>query len=590
MLPEKPTGVGFPCANRQVWDKLAATADGKKMVKSAVSLLKQKYPELSDELYLQFTKNGNRSNYETVYSKCYKGIVRLTLAECLENQGRFMPKLEEFLDKFLSEKSWVLPAHDGRLLNFNNEELYPDLVCSYVTAMLAYVDWFLQDKLKPETRKRIRHEAYRRAFKPYQDVIHSGIIGNGMWWMTSLHNWNAVCTSNIVCASMILMDSRHDRAEVLAAMETSNTFFYRGYTPDGYCNEGLGYWSYGFGHYLMMCEIVLASTNGKLDIFDDDPVVRKCCEFPRNIMIEDGVAPAYADCSLAAQPELFSLAVIQRRYPEALLKPVPKLKMPVTLPRFALFSIMDYAPAPNAKNATMPPSSFFDAAGILICRSKDEAGNTFGASIKGGNNAEAHNHNDVGSYVIVANKKPLICDPGSEVYTSRTFSSERYTSNIINSYGHDVPVVAGKLQRQGEIATGVISETTFSNEKDSILIDMTSCYDVPELLSLTRRFTFDRAAHKVIVTDNVIFNSPQTFEDTIITNSQYKIDSNASILFHDEKSAIVASISVTGADWSLGTEVIKNPKRVSPTRIGIKLDKPVTKAQVVCTYEFKPEQ
>ena len=286
MLPEKPTGVSFPHTNRQLWDKLAKTPDGKRMHNSAMAILKHKYPELPDELYLQFSQNGNRSNYEKEYEKCTKWLCKLTLAECLEDKGRFMPKIEEFLDHLLSQKSWVLPAHDRNLSNFNNVELYPDLVGSDVTAMIAYIDWFLQDKLKPETRRRIRHEAYRRTFTPYQNVIRTGKITNGMWWITSLHNWNPVCTSNIVCASLILMESRHDRAEVLAAMETSNRFFYRGFTQDGYCDEGLGYWSYGFGHYLIMSEIVLASTNGKLDIFNDDPIVRKCCEFPRNIIIE----------------------------------------------------------------------------------------------------------------------------------------------------------------------------------------------------------------------------------------------------------------------------------------------------------------
>ena len=292
MLPEKPQGVGIPASYRDVWDKMAATTEGKNIVKSAVPLLDQTFPELPDDLYLQFTRIGNRSNYEGVYNKRNSWIVRLALAECLEYKGRFLPKLEEFLNQFLSQKSWVLPAHDSKLTVFNNTLLYPDLTGSSVTAMIAYIDWFLQDKLKPETRQRIRHEAYRRAITPWQEVYRTGQLASGRWWMVSPFNWNAVCTCNMLSASLILMESRHDRAEALAAMETSNSYFYRGFTSDGYCSEGLGYWSYGFGHFLTMGEIVLASTNGKLNIFDDDPIILKCCEYARNIMVEDGTRNA----------------------------------------------------------------------------------------------------------------------------------------------------------------------------------------------------------------------------------------------------------------------------------------------------------
>ena len=584
MLPEKPMGLGVPASNREVWDKFAATNEGKNIIKAAMPLLNETFPELPDDLYLQFTRIGNRSNYEAVYNKRNSWIVRLAIAECLEYKGRFLPKLEEFLDQFLSQKSWVLPAHDGRLTVFNNILLYPDLTGSSVTAMIAYIDWFLQDKLKPETRQRIRDEAYRRSITPWQEVYRTGKLGSGRWWMVSLFNWNAVCTCNMLSASLILMESRHDRAEALAAMETSNKYFYRGFTSDGYCSEGLGYWSYGFGHFLTMGEIVLASTNGKLNIFDDDPIILKCCEYARNIMVEDGVAPAYADCGFNANPGQYNLAIIQRHYPELLLKPVQEPELPLSMLYFAIFAFSDGKPIDPSVIQPIPPVSFFDQAGILICRSKDDQGFTFGAAIKGGNNNESHNHNDVGSYLIVANKSPLVCDPGGEVYSRRTFSSERYTSKVLNSYGHDVPVVAGQLQLTGPDAKGVITEPVFTDETSSILIDMTSCYDVPELVSLTRRFTFDRVNRKISITDNVEFKTPQTFEDAIITSSFHRVNSKSQVQFYDQKSVVTADISVTGADWTLEEEFIDNPNRVSPTRFGIKLDKPVLKATVECVY------
>ena len=598
LLPEKPTGVGHPASDRTAWNRLAATEDAQNFIKIAEELLDTAFPELPDDLFLEFRKNGNRRNYERVNSRRIAMINTLVLAECLEYKGRFLPKLEEFIDQYLSQKSWVLPAHDYSLKNFNDEAPFPDLVSSSIACMLAYIVWFLQDKLSPRIRERIRHETMHRAIGPYQRV-YRGEVGKlevEMIWTVSPSNWNAVCTSNMLSAILILLEDRHDRAEALAAMETSNRFFYKGFTADGYCSEGVGYWRYGFGHFLTMAEIVLAATNGKLDILNDDPVIRKCCEYPRNIIIVDDIAPAYADCAFNNSFGDANLAIIQRHFPELLSKPAPKPLLldcknlvdglPTTnLIGFAIFAFADDKPVDASIIPPIPPLSFFQDAGVLICRAIDKQGKRFGASIKGGHNNELHNHNDVGSYVIVSNKSALVADYGGEIYTKRTFSKDRYLGKMLNSYGHNVPVVAGQLQKTGPDAKGIVEETLFTDEQSSILFDMTSCYDVKDLVSLKRRFTFDRVNFKVIVTDTVEFRTPQSFEDAILTNSNYRVNSKSQIQFYDENNSLTANIAVRGADWTIESDYIENTVKISPTRFGIKLDNPVLKATVTCVFE-----
>ena len=56
--------------------------------------------------------------------------------------------------------------------------------------------------------------------------------------------------------------------------------------------------------------------------------------------------------------------------------------------------------------------------------------------MKGGHNAEQHNHNDVGSFIVALGHSTPLVDPGAEVYTGRTFSRRRYDSNVLNSFGH----------------------------------------------------------------------------------------------------------------------------------------------------------
>ena len=100
LLPEKPRGMGRPAADRGAWAPLAERSDGQKVIQLAESLLDDALPLLPDELYLEYRKNGNRTNYEQVNDKRLAMMNILALAECLEYKGRFLAKLEEWLCEF----------------------------------------------------------------------------------------------------------------------------------------------------------------------------------------------------------------------------------------------------------------------------------------------------------------------------------------------------------------------------------------------------------------------------------------------------------------------------------------------------------
>ena len=115
--------------------------------------------------------------------------------------------------------------------------------------------------------------------------------------------------------------------------------------------------------------------------------------------------------------------------------------------------------------------SWFEDAGVLIARPAQDSDAVLGVALKGGHNAEHHNHNDVGSYVVVVKDRAVLLDPGSEVYTARTFSAQRYESKLLNSFGHPVPVVAGQLQQTGREAHAEVLATEFTDEQWQEFID-----------------------------------------------------------------------------------------------------------------------
>src|SRR5690606_12740400 len=117
----------------------------------------------------------------------------------------------------------------------------------------------------------------------------------------------------------------------------------------------------------------------------------------------NGIVPAYADCSLGAKPAASLLWLLNRR-------------LNWNNPAYAslgddtgasLFEALIYNDA--LLSQTTPPSgssapslgvrSYFPDAQVYIGRPAAASPKALAVSIKGGNNNEHHNHNDLGSYV-----------------------------------------------------------------------------------------------------------------------------------------------------------------------------------------------
>lgn len=584
MLPAKPRGFGRPIADRAAWERLAKARSYKGVIRRAEALLKQPIPESPDDLYLDFSRTGNRTRWQRVAGLRRGGIAYLTLGECLENSGRFLPALEAAIAALCAEKTWVYPAHDRSLANFKGTRIDIDLGSSHVASNLATARWLLGDKLSAKTRRLIRTELRRRIFAPYLDMVAGKRKKN--WWMLTTNNWNTVCLANVAGAALAIVESRQERAKFIESAVEHSRNFLRGFTPDGYCSEGVGYWNYGFGHYILLAEAIVQATDGGVDLFERKEG-RAPAIYGERIEIIHGIYPAFADCSVRARPSRQVVHFVSRRYGlgagaagDALL----------VSPGGGLLAAMMYsfpnsatkAPPGEKKQAGPGLRDWFDKAGVLIARPKPGSACRMAAALKGGHNAEHHNHNDVGSYVLVVGKRPVLLDPGGEVYTARTFSRRRYESKVLNSFGHPVPRVAGKLQSSGRRAAAKVLRTEFTDARDTLVLDIKPAYAVKELRRLQRTFVYSRqGAGSLTVTDEVEFASPQAFETALITLGQWKKLAPRSLAITDADEAVRVDIEATG-DVEIAAEEIHEDThtKTPPTRIAIRFTQPVAKATI----------
>jgi hypothetical protein len=343
----------------------------------------------------------------------------------------------------------------------------------------------------------------------------------------------------------------------------------------------------------MLAETLHQATGGKLDLLVR-PKVRQIAQFGRRLEILPGVYPAFADCRVGSQPDPVITAHVLGRL-QLPLRPEEqrRLSSDVGLSRqlfqlglFGFGTAAAAAPPAAPAAADRPLRDYFADAGILICRPRPDTTVALGAAFKGGHNAEHHNHNDVGSFVVaLGNTTPLV-DPGSEVYTARTFSGKRYDSNVLNSFGHPVPRIAGQLQREGRQSAAKVLKTEFTDRADTFVLDIKSSYAVKALQKLERTFVFSReGSGSVHVTDEVEFDSPQTFETALITFAKWRLAAPNRLVVGESPEAVEVAIDTGGAAFRVDAQPIKEdlPGGRNPTRLGIVLSEPVAKAKVQLT-------
>ena len=587
MLPDQPAAPGCPSGCRDTWAALLGRSEGRAIIDEAITLLDQPAPEITADDFLDFSRTGNRQRCQAVMADRRHRLTMFVLAETLEDRGRFLPALTAAIRSTCRDRTWVYPAHDRRLDNFEGRVIDIDLNAAHTGWNLAIATAWLGTRLDRETSDLIRRELERRIFMPYEEHVHLG--RPAMWWTTVGHNWNAVCHAGVVGAALAVIESRERRAWFVVVAEDRLEAYLDGFTPDGYCSEGVGYWNYGFGNYVSLAETLHQATAGRLDLLVA-PEVRMIAKYPRRIEILPGVYPAFSDCMAGTRPDPLVSGCVNRRLGLPLSAEERQSQdlalKSRSLSSFGLFAVTPPPVTDVAHPVESPPiRDWFADAGVLVCR-PSRGSRAFGVALKGGHNAEFHNHNDVGSYVVALDADTPLVDPGTVVYTAATFGPQRYDEPLIGSFGHPVPVVAGRRQRAGRDAAARVLQTSFTDDEDRVTFDIRSCYDVSTLQRLERTFTYTRGRdQRLIVSDHVTFTAPESFGTALATFVDEVIANDSEVTLGAGRTRVHVQITADGGDVHTTTERLDADVRGGrpPTRIGIDFRQPVRQAVISVT-------
>ena len=585
MLPEQTKGIGSVYKDREIWDKLYENGKYDRTIFLADSIKKNGFPEWNQDIYDRVFTHGDTQVGKSMINRRLNALSILVWSECLENKGRFVSVIHDALYDIMGQKTWVNPR------NFNPEN-YRGLV-ELATAMnavaLSQTVYLLDDKLPQKVREDVLASLYTRAYTPVLDALDRKNTDHDHW-LTSTGNWNPVCLAGLTVSALTLIPDRRERAKFVAMTERYISNYLIGFTPDGYCSEGINYYNYGMRHYILLREKIREDTAGKIDLFEQNPKIRRIARFPVDMEIINRVYPAIADCETGMKPLPSVMYYLSKTL--GLGFDIEKQMLMgesgnLTDALLCLFpNSTDNAKVQETKIDPDRSRSYFKDAGVLVVRSFEGSDKQMGACLKGGHNKEHHNHNDIGSYTLVVGNQMIVEDPGLIPYTIKTFGAERYTAfKSLGSYGHPVPLVAGTEQGSGREAEAIVLEKNQTDKTDQMKMDISAAYNVPALKKLTREFIFNRENTSLTVKDEFSFGEAQAFETAITTRANRKLDGNK-IIFERGAYKAIAIINTPDCGFHLYEETIREGGEPY-TRIAIRLNKKVLKGYITIIYHME---
>ncbi len=463
----------------------------------ARAALAEPIPPLPWSLLRLFEDTGDRILFETPYFARRKALTDLEISILAgrDTDGSLRTALHDLLWAMCDEYSWALPAH---FFLRHPVPIALDLFATETGMYIAEALHLLGDRLDPRVATRCRAEVKRRILDSFLgDYPHE-------WWELGTNNWGAVCACSVGITFLYEETDPARRRMALGRVLATMDAFLASFPPDGTCLEGVSYWEYGFGFFTLFADFVHQYTNGEVDLFDD-PRARRIALFPQSVALSPSRTISFADGPRFYSAGGAATTILHRHYGDAVfLGPadfshsVPT--MPSAKPVMRLRNLLWNDPDRPADPLPDVTTYLSDAQWLVVRRAP------FAFAALFGNNGAPHNHNDIGSFLLVDGDEEGPMDLGSGRYTRQYFSAERYTILCNGSQGHSVPIVGGALQKDG--GQFHATDVTFREEADEIVFsgDIAGAYGFEALASLRRTFRVRPGDGAASVTDAFVFN------------------------------------------------------------------------------------
>ena len=508
----------------QEWKAAVPDSLLKRIVNEAEAHIDFKFESISATVSLDFVRSGDRERHRNISYAKRDVLFPLILAESIEDKGRFTETIMNGVWSICEESFWGVPAHIRGTGLPNVENHIVDLFSAETAALLSLADYFVGeklDKINTLIRKRIYYETNQRIFIPMMKNPDYS-------WMSktnAVNNWNPWIMSNWMTAALLLEKDESHRAELLHASMLGLDLYLNGLGEDGGCDEGPSYW-FAAGASVYDClELLQGATKGKVAIYGE-PLIQKMASYVHKTHISGHYFVNFAD----ADPKLRPDGLMLCRFGKAL-----NDQQMVQFGQWAyqnfgsasttiaghhrprrIENILSVNAFANTSSSYKPiKDAWFNDIQVLTAH----ATNGFFLATHGGHNAESHNHNDVGDFLLYANGEPVIIDAGRGNYTARTFSAQRYELWFTQSQHHNLPIVNGIGQLAGRKYEAQNVKSIVNDKEASLSMDISLSYDkAAGIQTWNRTVKLNRVKNMVEISDDyVLEQKPTSLQQVFMT-------------------------------------------------------------------------
>ena len=541
----------FRECNEEKWEQVRTHPYFKKMRESIIEktekLLVTDPPRLKYSRLHMYADTGERMAYQNEYYEYRVRLESFLACYLLTGDEKYIEPLADIIWNICDIEAWTPPAHVKETESIERRRSFLDLGSTATGFKLAETLYLVGDKLPELVYRRAKYELRERIVEAYKNYSFG--------WMTTTNNWAAVCISGVLATYLYVAEKEEIDEQLPRMIETAKSYL-KGFDDEGCCLEGYGYWFYGFYHFCIFAQMLSEYTDGAIDLFKD-PKVHEIALFQQNMAINNNEAISFSDAGLNFSPSVWFSHFLKNKYPDIELPPMPQAKGSASLRDILWID-------PRFSDGEMKPKSkIFHNSQWLIYR-----GENYNFACKAGYNAEPHNHNDIGSFMISKNGKVTFTDPGKAEYTRQYFSSERYNQLVCSSRGHSVPIINGEAQ-----VKSVRRSVIYEEAENRYAFSMENGYSIPSLTSLRRDFVCDTDG--ITLTDEYDFTeTPESITERFVSCREITVETDGTVrcgdtvLKYDAESleASVAVESVQRAPGSVGNVWLLDLKLKNPEK------------------------
>ena len=549
LLAASPVRHILPTVGTAAWDQAAQNPVIQQWTtplrEQAATELNTPLPELTNDLYREFYRSGNRLNFETIYFERRRQLARAAICALMDKgDPRWLESTQNKAREILAEFSWALPAHVNSLSG--RDPMHIDLMGAETANLMAELcDLFgpaLGDDLLTGIKWRLRNQFFENYVNRHEDFF----------WTLSAGNWNAVCHQGIIGAALTVEEDTGLIARMLMLAKKYLPIFLGGFGEDGGCSEGPGYWQYGFGWFSVLNEQLEIRSNGQLSLIEGDAKINQIARYGPRVSLHNFSFVNFSDSSQGGSINPALLSYLAERLGDNALRQhsmlhyqhVGQTGINLNTQRCDLFYLARLflrCPADLSQDSAAEYEDFyFKDLTVVVAHGRDAKGNSWDFAAKAGHNNEQHNHNDCGSYILNINGTPMVTEIGAPEYTKDYFRERRYDYLAARTLGHSLPIVNGCEQSAGPHYAAKVLSIELEPDSVHFCVDLTQCYPSSAGCGeVVRDFQWDKTRARLQVKDYYELSKHESFESSVITDKEVTLGAEEAVVKSEECRIII---------------------------------------------------